>query len=158
MTVSAYKTMQKLQKEHDEAIQREQETQQQIMFREHIANLARQAEELKKVYPDVDLKTEMQNEACVRMTSPEGGISVEDAYFAVHHKELAPQMMGYGMNRARQQMSQTIQARAKRPAEGAMKNQGQTAADVRLNPAKMTRKERDALRREIHAGRRVSFD
>jgi len=158
MTVSAYKSFKKLQEEHDQAVAKEQESMEKQMFRDHISNLIQQGQKFKETFPTFDFDAEMQNETFRRLTSPGVGLSVEDAYHAIHHNELTPQLMGYGMERARQQMGQTIQAQQARPAEGAMRNQGQTAADVRLNPKNMTRKERDAIRREIHLGKRVTFD
>ena len=158
MPVEAYKNFKKLQEEHDAAIAREQQNQQQMFFRQHIANLAQQGEELKKTFPNFDFQAEMQNDTFRRLTSPEVGISVADAYFAIHRNELTPQLLGYGMQRAQQQMGQTLQAQAARPAEGAMRNQGQAAADVRLNPATMTRKERNEIKRRVRLGEKVSFD
>ena len=158
MPVEAYKNYKKLQQEHDEMVAREQRSQEEMFFRDHIAKLAQQGEELKKQFPNFDFHAEMQNETFRRLTSPEVGISVADAYYAVHHNELTPQLMTYGMQRAQQQMGQTLQAQAARPAEGAMRNQAQAAADVRLNPATMSRKEREAIKRRVRNGERVSFD
>ena len=94
----------------------------------------------------------------MRLTSPEGGLSVEDAFFAVHHRELAPQMMAYGMERAKQQLGQTIQAQRKRPAEGAMRAQGQPAGEMHIDPRQLTKQERAEIKRQVRMGRRVSFD
>lgn len=57
-------------------------------IRNHIDSLQQQAAELKKIYPEFDLQTELQNERFFRMTSPQGGATVEEAYFAVHKNEL----------------------------------------------------------------------
>ena len=96
----------------------------------------------------------MQNEVFRRLTMPGSGVSVEDAYYTIHRKELEPQVMAYGMNRARQQMGQTIQAQRARPAEGAMRSQGQVAADVKVDFSRLSRKERDEYRRQVHAGKK----
>ena len=127
-------------------------------MREHFGSLTQQAEELKAKYPDFDLQKELGNREFFRLTSPDVGVSVEDAFFAVHHKELAPQMMAYGMDRARQQMGQTLQARGNRPAEGAMKSTGGQAAALRMDPRNMTKAERAEIKRQVRLGRRVSFD
>ena len=158
MPVEAYKNFKKLQEEHDQLLAQQQKSREQEQMRQHIAKIAQQGEELKKIFPNFDLRTEMQNETFRRLTSPSVGLNVQDAYYAIHHNELGPQMMAYGMQRAQQQMGQTIQAQAQRPAEGAMRNQGQSAADVRLNPATMTRKEREAIKRRVRLGEKVSFD
>ena len=158
MSVSAYKSFKKLQDEHDQAIAREQQSQEQMMIRDHLAKLAQQGEELKKTFPGFDFNAEMQNETFRRLTSPSVGLSVADAYFAIHRNELTPQLMGYGMQRAQTQMAQTLQAQQARPQEGAMRNQGQAAADVRLDPRSMSRKEREAIKRQVRLGKVVSFD
>lgn len=158
MTVEAYKNFKEIERQRDEMAAREQQNIQEQRLREHYGNLSRQAEAMKQMYPDFDLQQELKNPQFFRMTSIEGGIPVEDAYFAIHHKELAPQMMAYGMQRARTQMGQTIQAQRQRPAEGAMRSQTQPAAEVRLDPRNLTRRERDEIRRQVHLGKRVTFD
>lgn len=158
MPVSAYKQFKQLQDEHEANVKAQAQSQQEMQFRQHIAGLVRQGEELKKTFPNFDLRQELNNPTFQRLTSPGIGMSVEDAYYAVHRKELTPQLLGYGMQRARQQMSQTIQAQGARPTEGAMRANAQ-AADVKLDPRKMSRKERDAIRDQVHRGRKgVTFD
>lgn len=158
MPVEAYKSFKRLQEEHDEMVAREKQSQEQEFFRQHIAKLAQQGEEMKQMFPDFDFRREMENKKFRDLTSPEVGLSVSDAYFAIHHNELTPQLMGYGMQRAQMQMGQTLQAQQARPAEGAMRNQGQAAADVRINPKTMTRAERAEIKRRVRMGERVSFD
>ncbi len=158
MTVQAYREFKKLEAQRDQMQQKQEEDIQQQMLRDHFGKLVQQAEELKAQYPGFDLQEELKNERFLKMTSPEGGVSVADAFFAIHHNELAPQMMAYGMQRAKQQMGQTLQAQRRRPAEGAMKAQGQQAADVKIDPRQLTRKERNRLYDMIHSGKQVTFD
>ena len=159
MTVPAYREFMQMQQRMEEIQQREQESIRENQLREHFGRLQQQAEAMKQLYPDFDLQKELQNPAFLRMTSPEGGISVEDAYYAIHHKELAPQMMAYGMQRAKQQMGQTIQAQRQRPVEGAMRQQGQPAAEVKIDPRNLTKQERKSIRRRVmELGEKVSFD
>lgn len=152
MTVERYKEFRALQDEHDRRAEQDRQDQERAFWDDHFRNLANQAVELQKVFPDFDLKAELQNETFKRMTLPGSGVSLEAAYYAVHHKELEPQIMAYGMRRAREQAGQTIQAQQKRPAEGAMANRGQVAADMKVDFSKLTRKERDAYRARVHSG------
>ena len=152
MTVEGYKQFMALQEEHDRREAEDRENEERAFWHNHFDNLARQAEQLKQTFPDFDLNAEMENEAFRRLTHPSVGVSVEDAYFTVHRKELEPQLMAYGMKRAQQQMGQTIQAQRARPTEGAMRSQGQAAADVLMDFSKMDRKQRDEYRRKVHAG------
>ena len=152
MTVERYKEYRALQEEHDRRMQEDQENQERAFWNDHFNKMAAQAEELRQIFPDFDLNAEMENETFRRLTHPSVGLSVDDAYRTVHRKELEPQMMAYGMNRAREQMGQTIQAQRARPMEGAMRGQAQTAAEVQKDFSKMTRKERDEYRKGVLSG------
>lgn len=158
MTIPAYKEMVQLEAQMHQMQEAEARRQENQRYQQHFSRLQEQARAMAEIFPDFDLQRELQNPRFFRMTSPEGGVSVEDAYYAIHHRELAPQMMAYGMQRARVQMGQTIQARGNRPAEGAMKTQGQAAAEVRIDPRNMTRAERAEIKRQVRMGKRVSFD
>ena len=157
MTIPAYKEFMKLQQEHDQHVKEAAEYQQQQAMNQHFQGLVRQSEEFKKQFPGFDLQSELQNPAFLRLTSPEIGLSIEDAYHAVHHRELGAQQMAYGMKRAQQQMAQTIMANGNRPREGGLGSRS-AAPDVKIDPRSLSRKERDAIRDRIHRGERVSFD
>lgn len=158
MTIPAYRQMMELESKMHEMQEAEAQRQENARIQQHFGKLQQQAQAMKQIYPDFNLQNELKNPNFLRLTSPEVGISVEDAYYAVHHKELAPQMMAYGMERAKTQLSQTIQAQRTRPAEGAMKQQGQPAAAVKIDPRNMTRREREEIKRQVRLGKRVSFD
>ena len=153
MTVEAYKNYLKFKEEHDQHVREAAEQQQREAVGQHYMNLTRQAEELKKKFPDFDLDKELQDENFLRLTSPQVNIPVEQAYFSLHYKELAPQMMAYGMQRAKNQMAQTIMANGNRPREGGLNSQNNAAADMGLNFKATDRKYRNAVYAAIHAGR-----
>jgi len=127
-------------------------------IRAHVNGLMQQGEELKAKFPDFDFFKEMENEQFRNMTSPAMGMSVEQAYYAIHGHELVPQLMAYGMNRAQQQMGQTIQAQRARPVEGAMNGRNQAAAEPKMNPANMSKPERAKMKEWIRLHGPVSFD
>ena len=155
MSVDAYKTQQQLMAENKRYREREAQEQEDMFFRQHFANLAQQAEALKQVYPGFDLQKELQNETFRRLTMPNSGVSVKDAYYAVHHDELEPQAMAYGIQKAQEQISQTLQANQARPVEGAMKTQ--TPANVAIDPRSMTREQRQALIERARRGENIVF-
>ena len=154
MTVEAYKSYQRLKQHADEMDAREQQAQQEFEIQNHLRNLAMQGEELKKTFPDFDLRRELGNEAFRRMTSPNVGMSVEDAYFAVHRKELMPQVMAAGVQTAQRRIAQSLQANGARPMEGAMQGNS-TAADVHISPKNMTRPQRQALKDRARMGEKI---
>ena len=156
MTTAAYKQFKQMEAKLQETQRREAENLQRQQLMQHVIGLRQQAENLKAVYPNFNLDTELQNPTFRRLTMPGSGISVEDAFYAVHHKELGPQMLAAGMQRARQQMGQTIQARQNRPAEGAMKAR-QGAAQVAVDPKKFTKEQRAEIKRMAHVHGKVSL-
>lgn len=157
MPVEAYKNFMKLQEEHDAAIAREQRAINREKNMQHIAGLRQQAEQMKQSFPDFDLDREMQDPQFFELTKP-GGISVMQAYMAIHGEQLIPQLMGYGMQRAQEQMGQTLQAQRSRPAEGAMSAKNQAAAEPALNPASLQRGERNKIKEYVKKYGPISFD
>ena len=154
MTIPAYREFMQIKAERDEAVQREQQSIQNQMLEQHFAKLNQQAEEFKKQLPSFDLMTELQNDPkFVQLTSPEVGLDVQTAFFALHKDEMMPQAMAAGMERAKQQMSQTIQAQRQRPVEGAMKARGGAAADFSIDPRNLSPQERRKVYDLIHKGR-----
>ena len=154
MTVEGYKLYQRMEAENQRLKAQEQEEQQQMFFRQHLQGLARQAEELKQTYPDFDLMTEMQNETFRRLTAPNSGLSVRDAFYAIHHDQLEGQTMAYGIQRAQQQISQTLQANRSRPTEGALQK-GQQASDIAIDARSMTREQRQNLIERARRGEKI---
>ena len=157
MTVEKYKYMRQLEDEHERNEAEKRQRAQQQMLQQHVGSIRQQAEELKQMFPGFNLDQEMLNPEFVKLTMP-GGISVKQAYMALHGDELIPQLMGYGMNRAREQMGQTIQAQRIRPAEGAMSGKSQAAAEPKIDPSKLTRDEMKMYKQMIRKGTFVSFD
>lgn len=155
MPVEAYKNYKRLQDEHDALEKQKAQYDEEQRLRAHFANLAQQAEVMKQTFPNFDLRTEMENETFRRLVAPNSGLDVHSAYFAVHHAELEPQAMAYGIQRARQQISQTLQANQARPVEGAIK--GGQPANVAIDPSKMSRPERQKLIERARRGEKITF-
>ena len=154
MTVEAYKSYQRLKQHADEMDAREQQAQEELGIQNHLRNLAMQGEQLKQTFPDFDLRKELNNDAFRRLTSPNIGMSVEDAYFVVHRKELMPQVMAAGVRTAQTRIAQSLQANGARPMEGAMQG-ASTAADVHISPKQMTRAQRQALKDRARMGEKI---
>ena len=155
MTVEAYKNFLQMQEENKRYHQQEAQNEEDRMLQEHFQNLSAQAESLRQIYPDFDLMKELENETFKRLTWPGSGVDVKTAFYAVHHDELEPQVMAYGIQRATQQISQTLQANRQRPVEGAMRT-GQPA-DISVDPRKMTREERQKYIERARRGETIVF-
>lgn len=142
------------QQERDAARQQKQEqvNLEQQMLRTHWARLEQQGEALKKVFPKFDLQTELQNPVFKRMLAPgQGLMSVEDAYYAVHRKEIDAARSQVIAQQTTQQISNAIQAGSRRPDENG--TSGQSASVTTFDYAKASKEQREALKRQIYAAK-----
>lgn len=121
----------------------------QEMLRKHVMGLREQEAELKKEFPDFDLNTEAQNAAFARMTAPGSGITLRQAYMAVHGDELMQRSQHQAVTETKRAVSQAIQAGAIRPTENGLAPG--TGAPQR-DPHSYTREERAEIRRRVMAG------
>ena len=143
------------QEERDTARQQRQQQQtiEQQKFEQHIVRLEQQGEEMKKVFPNFDLRTELQNPAFARMTSPSVGISVEDAYYAVHRKELQTAAMQVTAQKTAQSISNAIASGSRRPDENG--TSGQAPSVTTFDYRSMSPEQRSALKARIRSGEKV---
>ena len=147
------------QQERDTARQQreQQKTLEDQRMEQHIAKINRQAEEMKKVFPNFDLRTEMQNPAFVRMTHPNVGMSVEAAYHAIHYKELQAAAMQVTAQKTAQKISNSIQSGSRRPSENG--TSGQAPSVTTFDYSKASPEQRNAfkqyIRSEAAKGRKV---
>lgn len=142
------------QRERDEERQHraEERNLEQQRIQQHFAKLEQQGEALKKLFPNFDLRTELQNPVFARMTAPGTGImSVEDAYRAVHRKEIEAAQSQVIAQRTAQMISNSIQAGSRRPVENG--TSGQSASVTTFDYSKATKEQRDALKKEIYAAK-----
>ena len=117
--------------------------------RNHYAGLEKQAEEMKKIVPNFDLETELKNPYFFRMTAPNVGIRVKDAYYAVHHDEMQIAAMQATAKATAQNISQNIQARQRRPDENGIS--GQAPSATTFDYSKASPEQREAFKRDLRA-------
>lgn len=122
-------------------------TLQEQKIQQHIMKLEREGEAMKKVFPNFDLRTELQNPAFFRMTSPNVGISVEDAYYAIHRNELQTAAMQVAVQKTAQKISNSIQAGNRRPDE--LGTSSQAPSETTFNYRTASKEQRDALKQRI---------
>ena len=141
------------QQERDHARQQKQEAMnlEQLKFQNHMMRLDQQGEALKKVFPNFDLRKELQNRNFASMVGPNIGMSVEDAYYAVHRKEIEAARSQVIAQQTLQQASNAIQAGSRRPDENG--TSGQSASVTTFDYSKASKAQRDALKREIYAAK-----
>ena len=151
MGVSVETAKQIDQQERDTARKQREEarTVEDQKLRAHFDKITREGEALKKVFPNFDLRKELQNPAFARMTSPNVGISVEDAYYAVHRNEIQAAAMQATAQRTAQNISKSIQAGSRRPDEAGAS--GQAPSVTTFDYSKMSRKDQLAFKKDVMA-------
>lgn len=111
------------------------------------------AVEVKAVYDTFDLKTEMQNKSFVRMLETKW--PMRDAYEFVHREEILEAQKKAAAETAAAQMRAAMQTNAARPLENGMSTQ--SAAIVKNDVTKLTRKERAEIARRALNGETIVF-
>lgn len=106
-------------------------------------SLKRQAEEMKKNFPDFDLARELENREFLKLTAPHTGLSLEEAYYAAHYRELAQDLS----RAASLSAARAVSSGAARPRE--LKG-GQAALNSSGDPRQMSRQEREELKKRIY--------
>lgn len=129
-------------------------SEQERMAREHVQKMVTDFQTVKATFPNADLRTELQNPAFVRLTSPEVGVSVSDAYWLIHRSEIEPQAMQFAAQKAQQKLSQAIQSGKSRPSENGSKSTA-PALDIRDDPRKWSRQDREEVKRRARMGEKV---
>lgn len=98
--------------------------------RQHIQGLIQQAERMKEIFPNFDLRKEMENPQFLRLTSRGVNISVEDAYHLVHRKELELAKAQIVDKKATERVQNTIRAGAARPDESGASSQASSVTTI----------------------------
>ena len=134
--------------QHEQQVAREARTLEQQRIQQHIAQLEQQGEELKKLFPNFDLRKELQNPVFARMTAPGKGImSVEDAYRAVHRQEIEAASMQVIAQKTAEKVSNAIQAGSRRPDEAG--TTGRAPSVTTLDYRTASPEQRAALKQRI---------
>jgi hypothetical protein len=149
VSVETAKKVDQMERETERQKAVEQRTLQEQKIQQHIVKLEEQGEALKKVFPNFDLRTELKNPTFARMTSPNVGISVEDAYYAVHRNEIQTAGMQVTAQKTAEKISNAIQAGSRRPDELGASSQAPSVSTFDYRNA--SREQRDALKKRIYA-------
>jgi len=115
-------------------------------YHAHFAELLLQAAQLQESLPDFDLSEALKDPRFLRMTAPDVGIPVENAYYALHHRELQSAAQENAARETERKISNAVQAGAARPREnGSSAVQSHVAPDIR----RMSDAQRAELRSRI---------
>ena len=147
VSVETAKRIDQMERNTEREKLQEQRTLEEQKIQNHIVKLEQQGEALKKVFPNFDLRKELQNPVFARMTSPNIGLSVEDAYYAVHRNEIQTASMQVAAQKTAEKISNSIQAGSRRPDESGASSQAPSVSTFNYRNA--SREQREALKKRI---------
>ena len=147
VSVETAKKVDQMERDTERQKAMEQRTLQEQKIQQHFIRLEQQAEAMKKVFPNFDLRKELQNPNFARMTSPNVGISVEDAYYAVHRNEIQTAAMQVTAQKTAEKISNAIQSGSRRPDESGASSQAPSVST--FDYSKASREQREAFKRDL---------
>lgn len=153
MSVDALKQLKELEAFKTQQDRISEQQRQQDEFQRHYEKLVQQSESVKAMFPGFNLLAELQNPTFARLTAPDVGISVMDAYQVVHRDEIQPMAMQVAVQKTQERMSQSIQANANRPTENGLSRSA--ALDVRDDPSKWSKADREEVKRRVRMGEKI---
>lgn len=136
------------------ALQRENAMAQgEMQRREEFDRIVRQFAEVQAIYPGADLSQELANPDFGRLVS--NGVPARTAYEVLHKAEIDAAKTRAVAQAAQQQAVAGIQANGMRPPEAAAA--AGAGSPVQFDPSKLSRKEREEIRRRVQRGETIVF-
>ena len=116
-----------------------------------------EGERLRGMYPNFDLSVELQNPQFGNLLASLQASGFNDplrtAYESVHRDEIMGGAMQYAVQRTKQQVSNSIRAGARRPAE----NGNAAPADTKIDIAHLSKQQREDIRRRVMRGEEITL-
>jgi hypothetical protein len=108
----------------------------------HLDSLLEQAQQLMAEQPDFELMAALEDERLLRLTAPHSGVSLSDAYYALHREEIGKRAARESLEK----LSRSILSGAARPRESLSGPAGYAPG-----PGSMSKAERELLKKRIYA-------
>lgn len=143
MSVEAYKELMRTKAENAVYKKAEEEQLRQERIDETYRKWISDSEEVKKVYPNFDLETELQNPVFNGLLR--NGFPVQNAYESAHIQELMTSAMQAGVSVAERKIANNVAANQARPEENA--GSRNSTATVKRDVASLTPEELDEIDR-----------
>jgi len=115
-------------------------------LRAHFDSLLAQEAAFRSACPDFSLSQALTDERFLRLTAPGGGLTVEEAWYALHHRELTAAAAEAAAREAGEKLANAVLANRARPTEGGGSREQAIAT---LNPRSMTPAAREDFHRYV---------
>lgn len=151
LPVEEYLKVQNAERIIQENNKREQMRKQDEFTQTHVRNLIQQAESLKSEFPAFNLENEIANPQFKKLVDPPelggAGLSVKNAFFALHHGEIMKATMNNAVNQAVVNTANAVQMNKQRPLEGGLSNSH--TVTTKENPANYKLEDFKRIREEF---------
>ncbi len=121
----------------------------------HLMGLQQQAQAFRAIVPGFELGREMANPLFARLTSPAVGMSVEDAFYAVHRRAMQAQSMQVAAQQTSQMISNAIRSGSRRPEESVTQAPSLSRFDYRSATPEQRKALKDAIYKAAAEGRKI---
>ena len=118
-----------------------------------IQNLQEQVPEVQKTFPAFNLDEEMKNPNFAYLVRPGSPTSIEDAMYAIHHREILTGVVKTAAEQASLKTANAVAANGARPKEGGLSSVPPTI--VKSDPSKWTKEDRAAIRDRVARGEKI---
>ncbi len=112
-----------------------------------------QEQQTKAVYPNFNLKNEMQNQKFVDLLR--SNIDVRTAYEVIHKDDIIHGAMQFAVNTAEQKIANKIIASGARPTENGTSSQG--ASLTKSDVSQLSKADRQDILKRVARGEKISF-
>lgn len=141
----------------DERTQSAQQQMQERIVMQHMTRLRNEEAELKKTYPEFSLDKEVNDpktgDDFRRLTQPGQAVSLAQAYYLIHRKEIEQQMQQDATRKAMEAVAGSIATGQQRPRE---LNPGSSAGTSQHTPYNLkSAEERRAIKERVKRGEKV---
>lgn len=153
LTVEQYKQVQKLQRENEAFRKAQMAALDQRQKAAKINRIAQQANELKALYPEFDLRTELANPEFAKMVNND--IPLRQAYEVMHIDEMVNGAARTAAQRAEQNTVAKIKSKSSRPTENGTSSA--SGAVIKSDVKSLTKADRAEIARRAARGERISF-
>ena len=153
LSVKQLKELKAMERDNAELRRQMQERKNQEAADRLYATWMQQAEEAKKVYPSLDLKTEINDPEFLKLLK--SNVDVRTAYEVRHKDEIIPAAMQFAAKTVESKLANTIASGASRPAENGA-NPG-SAAVVKSDVSQLSKADRQEIIRRVARGEKIRF-
>ena len=154
MDVQTFKKMEQIKMQNAQLEAEVRRNRAEAEQREMFNALAAQEADVKAVYPGFSLSNELGNKEFSRLVF--NNVPVKTAYEVVHRDEIIGGAMQFTAKKVEKQIVDNILAGQQRPTEQGLSKQ--PGVVTKVDPSKLTKEQREDIRKRVMRGERITFD